>query len=166
MLKSNGCIGIQYHVAIALARHLHVFVSYYYLCGTRSTAPLLLLPSVQPASAPATPEGPTDAQVVQLRRFHLHHVRMPIYRSAIYLLRAWAAHQYQLHVAVQARAADWIFNISISPSYILDCAGGKVTSELTTSEAREGWPFPPEPRKLSRYSLESDLLCRQLIIGG
>ena len=40
----------------------------------RSTAPLLLLPSVlQPVSAPATPEGPTDAQVVQSRRFHLHH---------------------------------------------------------------------------------------------
>ena len=85
---------------------------------------------------------------------------------SIYSGHVWAAHQYQLHVAVQARAADWIFNISISPSYILDCAGGKVTSELTTSEAREGWPFPPEPRKLSRYSLESDLLCRQLIIGG
>ena len=117
------------------------FVSCYYLCGTRSTAPLLLLPSVQPASAPATPEGPTDAQVVQLRRFHLHHICQSIYRSAIYLLRAciWA-HQYQLHVAVQARAADWIFNISISPSYILDCSSGKVTSdiELTTRQGKAG----------------------------
>ena len=152
----------------SLARHLYVFVSYYYyLCGTRSTAPLLLLPSVQPASAPATPEGPMDAQVVQLRRFHLHHICQSIAVLSIYSghVCIWA-HQYQLHLAVQARAADWIFNISISPSYPLDCSGGKVTSELTTRQGKAGRFHQSPARKLSRYSLESDMLCRQLIICG
>ena len=62
----------------SLARHFCLYLAVL----ARSTAPLLLLPSVlQPASAPATPEGPSDAQV-QSRRFHPHRPHMPIYRSA------------------------------------------------------------------------------------
>ena len=125
---------------------LCLFVSYYYLFGTRSTAPLLLLPSVQPAPAPATPEGPTDAQVVQLRRFHLHHVCQYIavlsifgHSPGMHPSYAWA----HLSVSTACGSASKgsrldIQYVDLTASYILDCSGGKVTSELTTRQGKAG----------------------------
>ena len=107
-------------------------------------AAVLLLSSVQPVSTPAAPKSPAGRCA---SRASVSLSSTPY----VHLSQCYSGHGYQRHWK-----ADWISNSH--HTFPLWARHLWWEGHFGADEGGEGWPFPPEPRKLSRYSSSGSLV--------